>query len=591
MKKYIVIIFLIIFLLLNSINIIAEANLEELNFDVIKAKKIDLDLNIVIPVSFENYNSNNNFIFKTPVFYDTSFQKIVSSEYYYFDSKGEKHFAEIEKDEFGNLIAVFEISSIDKNYYEFIIFANIISENKFLLTNNIYSLENDINEFIEYKEPSLNIQSDRGEIISLSKQISKSNNAFKELVEYTNWVHQNITYNIKYSEKTYESIKVLEEMEGVCDEFSVLAASLLRARGFPVRYVSGYSNSTYEWQAHAWLEVYIPNQGWIPVDPTYGEVGLVDASHILLNVSKDSLDIKDKVTTANNVSVNFHERIFDFKINSQNNFQDLGFSNVLDLDIISEKTMKEKSAFEIKAFIKNTSINPLITLIQINTHNQFQLIYPKENNLIIYLDPFEEKELSFFYILPEVSFPMYYNFIVSTQLKDENSFVEIYKDKGIFREAFFVYDPLFHFKDGFLQIDIDTFNYTDVNKNIDINFFYNNKENIENITIYSGESKKIIKTISEDINSLFLEITRDYDYLNTIKIFKNEIILDNKLNIDVNNSLNNIIDTEEEYVDIWQEVVKDYSKDVSYFKIFMYVLSLIFICLLILFITSYKNNS
>ncbi|MEH6992772.1 transglutaminaseTgpA domain-containing protein [Neobacillus drentensis] len=73
---------------------------------------------------------------------------------------------------------------------------------------------------------------------------------------------------------------------GYCDNFSTSMAVLLRTLGIPTRWVKGYtggdfldysegdtSKSIYEItnnNAHSWVEVYFPNQGWVPFEPTKG---------------------------------------------------------------------------------------------------------------------------------------------------------------------------------------------------------------------------------------------------------------------------------------------------------------------------------
>lgn len=66
---------------------------------------------------------------------------------------------------------------------------------------------------------------------------------------------------------------------GYCDYFASAMAVLLRSVGIPSRVVSGYatgqkqSNGTYLVQdanAHSWTEVYFPEYGWIPFDPSAG---------------------------------------------------------------------------------------------------------------------------------------------------------------------------------------------------------------------------------------------------------------------------------------------------------------------------------
>src|SRR5438874_948060 len=70
---------------------------------------------------------------------------------------------------------------------------------------------------------------------------------------------------------------------GVCQDFAHLLLALLRIRGLPGRYVSGYlaPDRTGEYQggmeeliggmaSHAWAEVYLPGAGWFGLDPTAG---------------------------------------------------------------------------------------------------------------------------------------------------------------------------------------------------------------------------------------------------------------------------------------------------------------------------------
>lgn len=68
----------------------------------------------------------------------------------------------------------------------------------------------------------------------------------------------------------------LEQRAGVCQDFAHLAVGLLRLRGIPCRYVSGYlhveRDSGEPAQSHAWIEVHTAQAGWVPFDPTHGAV-------------------------------------------------------------------------------------------------------------------------------------------------------------------------------------------------------------------------------------------------------------------------------------------------------------------------------
>lgn len=71
---------------------------------------------------------------------------------------------------------------------------------------------------------------------------------------------------------------------GYCEQFATAATLMLRSLGIPARLATGYSTGTYdpvlnqsvvrERDAHAWVEVWFPNDGWVPVDPSPGYTGL-----------------------------------------------------------------------------------------------------------------------------------------------------------------------------------------------------------------------------------------------------------------------------------------------------------------------------
>jgi transglutaminase-like putative cysteine protease len=73
---------------------------------------------------------------------------------------------------------------------------------------------------------------------------------------------------------------------GVCQDFTHLMLALLRLRGIPCRYVSGYLHVTPQGgeasQSHAWVELYSPVHGWVPFDPTHNreiDDGYVEVGH------------------------------------------------------------------------------------------------------------------------------------------------------------------------------------------------------------------------------------------------------------------------------------------------------------------------
>ncbi|MFI5284566.1 MAG: transglutaminaseTgpA domain-containing protein [Candidatus Dormibacterales bacterium] len=67
---------------------------------------------------------------------------------------------------------------------------------------------------------------------------------------------------------------------GYCEQFATAETLMLRSLGIPARLATGYSTGSYdpvldqsvvrERDAHAWVEVWFPNHGWVPVDPSPG---------------------------------------------------------------------------------------------------------------------------------------------------------------------------------------------------------------------------------------------------------------------------------------------------------------------------------
>ena len=82
---------------------------------------------------------------------------------------------------------------------------------------------------------------------------------------------------------------------GVCQDFTHLALALLRVRGVPTRYVSGYLHpssdaapgTTVAGQSHAWVEAWVGD--WISFDPTNG--GPVGERHVVVGRARDYADL------------------------------------------------------------------------------------------------------------------------------------------------------------------------------------------------------------------------------------------------------------------------------------------------------------
>jgi len=115
-------------------------------------------------------------------------------------------------------------------------------------------------------------------------------------------IHQRFEY-VKGATHVNSSIEdSLSVGKGVCQDFAHLLLGVMRKRGLPARYVSGYlvpESATAPdaklqeviggYASHAWAEVYLPGSGWTGLDPTLGKpLGL---QHVRVAYGRDYGDV------------------------------------------------------------------------------------------------------------------------------------------------------------------------------------------------------------------------------------------------------------------------------------------------------------
>ncbi|MBW3003871.1 transglutaminase-like domain-containing protein [Candidatus Woesearchaeota archaeon] len=161
----------------------------------------------------------------------------------------------------------------------------------------IKSVDSDVRQYLEESE-HIDITP---EIVELSSSLAAGKDDLYEVVfELAKWTKNNIKYDLGTltAEVSQPASWVLKTRLGVCDELTNLFIAMCRSLGIPARFISGIAYTDAPefpeaWGAHGWAEVYFPNYGWVPFDPTYGEFGYVDPTHVILQESQDS----DKAAT------------------------------------------------------------------------------------------------------------------------------------------------------------------------------------------------------------------------------------------------------------------------------------------------------
>src|ERR1700734_900858 len=105
---------------------------------------------------------------------------------------------------------------------------------------------------------------------------------FKILSGMTHGIRDAFTYRKRHEHGTQHPLDTLQTGSGTCRDYALLMIEALRRLGIAARFVSGYlfvpADGSYlgGGSTHAWVQVYLPNAGWIEFDPTNGIVGTRD---------------------------------------------------------------------------------------------------------------------------------------------------------------------------------------------------------------------------------------------------------------------------------------------------------------------------
>jgi len=143
-----------------------------------------------------------------------------------------------------------------------------------------------------------NLTEPNEEIETEARLLAEKDSTLNTIANMANWVNDYLEYDLACWGEVNPAQVVFEEQRGVCVEFSHLFISMARSAGLETRYVSGYVLAP-SWQPHAWVEVNVPGYGWLPVDPTFNQAGILDSSHVAMNYGDDQSTSYDILLTDN----------------------------------------------------------------------------------------------------------------------------------------------------------------------------------------------------------------------------------------------------------------------------------------------------
>jgi transglutaminase-like putative cysteine protease len=118
----------------------------------------------------------------------------------------------------------------------------------------------------------------------------------------SDFIHRTFTYQKGATHVHSSAADALALRAGVCQDFAHVLIGVLRFWGLPARYISGYlvpgaaANPDAKQEeviggqaSHAWVEVFLPDSGWIGFDPTLGKP--VGFRHIRVACGRDYGDV------------------------------------------------------------------------------------------------------------------------------------------------------------------------------------------------------------------------------------------------------------------------------------------------------------
>ena len=109
------------------------------------------------------------------------------------------------------------------------------------------------------------------------------------------FINENFHYSPLSTRVNTHMLDVVQQRQGVCQDFAHVMLGMCRSLKIPARYASGYIYSEPAERladpqaSHAWCEVYLPGIGWRGLDPTHNRQ--VGAQYVKLGVGRDYADI------------------------------------------------------------------------------------------------------------------------------------------------------------------------------------------------------------------------------------------------------------------------------------------------------------
>ena len=151
----------------------------------------------------------------------------------------------------------------------------------------------------DFTQPELYIESNNPQIIELAETLSANKDTVCDQVRsFYDHIGNTLTYT--YNNRSWGAQATFGDMGADCTEFASLLIALSRAEKIPARYLEGVlylenKSENANKVEHAWVDVWLPGNGWSPMDPTLGRssitrndyFGKIPSDHFIVTVGKN----------------------------------------------------------------------------------------------------------------------------------------------------------------------------------------------------------------------------------------------------------------------------------------------------------------
>jgi transglutaminase-like putative cysteine protease len=126
-------------------------------------------------------------------------------------------------------------------------------------------------QLVDFLEHEKHIEKDHHEI----QQIADGMEGQTE-IDIVKKIYDYVLDNMEYAvlgRRARGAVKALQQGKGDCTEYSDLFVAICRAKKIPARVATGYTvRVDSDSPKHNWAEVYLQDYGWVPFDPSSGDV-------------------------------------------------------------------------------------------------------------------------------------------------------------------------------------------------------------------------------------------------------------------------------------------------------------------------------